>query len=683
LLPAGAQCPVPDVISRAVYAQFLDWLKAEVDAGRVQVKTVHDVIGGPLAPQVVVDPVPVRAGNLLLNPSYEQSSTAGGPSSCWANISNGPDSPPTITTTTDAHEGAKALAISVPATYDSWAYNLIAPVLDLGQCAPTAIAGHRYTFTGWYKGNGQIRIVAYWRNADNQWTRVDWGTAGTATLPAATAWTKGTLAFLAPAGATAVSAGFYVDGTAVNRSAGNSYTIDDTSLVDDDAGQLSVATSGTGSGTVSSSPAGIDCGAACQFTFVNGATVTLTAAPAAGSGFTSWSGACSGASAACVVTTNAAKSVTATFTLLPVQLGVVKAGSGSGTVTSSPAGIACGSTCQATFVNGTTVTLTAAPSVDSTFTGWSGACAGAATQCVVSMSAARSVTATFTVKALLQVMRTGTGTGAVSGSAGGIACGATCQASFANGTTVTLTAVAAPGSSFAAWSGACSGTATTCSLDMTSDRTATATFTANAALAVAGAGSGTGVVAGDGASGIDCGGVCNAQLINGSTVTLAAVAAPGSTFLGWSGACSGTSAICTLLMTADRIAIASFALNPPPAPVVATAPVVPAVTPAVIPAVAPPVIVARVSARPVARVRPKVSGSARVRRTLVCTRGSWTGSPTRYVFTWRRDGKVVIAHGSAYHVRPADRGHGIRCEVTAVNAKGSTTASSGALHIAV
>lgn len=76
-------------------------------------------------------------------------------------------------------------------------------------------------------------------------------------------------------------------------------------------------------------------------------------------------------------------------------LTVTKAGSGGGTVTSSPAGINCGGTCSAQFANGTGVTLTAAAAGGSTFGGWSGACTGTGA-CTVSMTQARSVTATFT-----------------------------------------------------------------------------------------------------------------------------------------------------------------------------------------------------------------------------------------------------------------------------------------------
>jgi phospholipase C len=75
-------------------------------------------------------------------------------------------------------------------------------------------------------------------------------------------------------------------------------------------------------------------------------------------------------------------------------LTVTPAGSGTGTVTSAPAGIDCGTTCSADFTTGTAVTLTAAPQTGYAFTGWSGACSGTGT-CAVTLSAASSVTATF------------------------------------------------------------------------------------------------------------------------------------------------------------------------------------------------------------------------------------------------------------------------------------------------
>jgi hypothetical protein len=159
---------------------------------------------------------------------------------------------------------------------------------------------------------------------------------------------------------------------------------------------LTVGKDGFGQGTVSSSPAGIDCGPTCSAQFPAGTTVTMTAAPSASSGFGGWGGACSG-TGPCTVTMDAAKSVTATFHLqLTILrfLGVGKAGTGQGLVVSNPAGIDCGTSCSRGFASGTAVTLTAAPASGSAFAGWSGACTGSGS-CAVTMDGNRDVTATF------------------------------------------------------------------------------------------------------------------------------------------------------------------------------------------------------------------------------------------------------------------------------------------------
>ena len=163
---------------------------------------------------------------------------------------------------------------------------------------------------------------------------------------------------------------------------------------------LTVTKSGSGDGTVSSTPAGIDCGSSCEHEFDQGTTVTLTATSDSNSTFTGWSGGgCSG-SGTCQVQLSSDRSVTANFTEnAPDQrsLSVSKAGSGSGTVGSTPAGIACGLSCSAAFVEGAVVTLTATPDSGSVFAGWSGACSGSA-GCQVTMSQVRTVTATFNAK---------------------------------------------------------------------------------------------------------------------------------------------------------------------------------------------------------------------------------------------------------------------------------------------
>jgi len=91
-----------------------------------------------------------------------------------------------------------------------------------------------------------------------------------------------------------------------------------------------------------------------------------------------------------------ASSNTGTTLVIPPQtLTVMKSGTGSGTVSSDPAGITCGATCSSSFSYNTVVTLSAAPDAGSTFAGWSGeGCSGAGT-CQVTMSQARNVTASF------------------------------------------------------------------------------------------------------------------------------------------------------------------------------------------------------------------------------------------------------------------------------------------------
>ena len=88
---------------------------------------------------------------------------------------------------------------------------------------------------------------------------------------------------------------------------------------------LTVTASGTGSGVITSSPAGIDCGSgadaaghsACTFQFDAAVTsVGLSAAPDARMGFGGFGGACSGTS--CTVSLSASASVSATFDKPPI-----------------------------------------------------------------------------------------------------------------------------------------------------------------------------------------------------------------------------------------------------------------------------------------------------------------------------------------------------------------------------
>jgi len=160
------------------------------------------------------------------------------------------------------------------------------------------------------------------------------------------------------------------------------------------------------------------------------------------------------------------------------QLTVTGPAANQGTITSSPAGISCPSQCTATFANGTVVTLTATAGSGYFFGGWSGGCTGTST-CTVTLSAATTVSASFTTGLGLTVTEAGGGTGTVTSTPAGINCSksttAVCSANFAPNTVVTLSETPATGSTFASWSGACTGTAA-CSVTLTAVSAVTATF---------------------------------------------------------------------------------------------------------------------------------------------------------------------------------------------------------------
>jgi hypothetical protein len=154
---------------------------------------------------------------------------------------------------------------------------------------------------------------------------------------------------------------------------------------------LSVTKTGTGTGRVTSVPAGIDCGADCTESVPEGTSVTFFVQPDSGSVFSGWSGVVCSGTGTCQVVASGAMSVTATFTrqTFPLTVSVT----GSGRVTSQPAGIDCGTDCAEGFAAGTSVSLTAVPAAGSVFAGWGGASDCADGQ--VSVTGPVSCTATF------------------------------------------------------------------------------------------------------------------------------------------------------------------------------------------------------------------------------------------------------------------------------------------------
>jgi len=158
---------------------------------------------------------------------------------------------------------------------------------------------------------------------------------------------------------------------------------------------LAVTREGEAGGSVSSNIPGIECGSICSHSFSNATKVSLTATPAEHFEFTGWSGGGCLGTGACELTLYSDTTVTAMFARITHKLTVSKSGSGSGTVTSEPGGIECGTICSARFNAAANVTLTATPS-NSTVS-WAGCTGASGNTCrVENLAADREVTATFT-----------------------------------------------------------------------------------------------------------------------------------------------------------------------------------------------------------------------------------------------------------------------------------------------
>ena len=242
------------------------------------------------------------------------------------------------------------------------------------------------------------------------------------------------------------------------------------------------------------------------------------------------------------------------------------ASAGPGRVTSRPAGIDCPGRCDHEVERGREIVLTARPTQDAAFVGWSGDCEDTE-PCRLGMRRDRAVQAQFREerqeRARLQVEPPANGR--ISGPRS-IDCGGVCDADFALGAEVTLQAEPDAGFRFDAWGEDCADRGNPCTLTMNGDRTASAAFVEQPAATV----SVTVTVTGDGTvtsepSGIDCPGTCSDDFpVSEDPLVLTPDATAPNTPVTWGADCAGATETCSLALDADRTAEVTFE---PPEPV--------------------------------------------------------------------------------------------------------------------
>ena len=293
----------------------------------------------------------------------------------------------------------------------------------------------------------------------------------------------------------------------------------------DEAKFLNVSLAGAGMGIVTGS--GINCGSVCMRSYTNNASVTLIAAPTAGSSFAGWSGACTNSSGPCSVTMDGARSVTATFvsgvanfvsleqptysvaegnegiTELSVPIVLSRPSPGSVvvhyTVRSGTANV--GTLYDADVGGSTAGNITFEPGQTKATARVKFAILGdyvsendeyfyvdfdsipVKSSDVYFLNYASKLTATVYIlnddpapgsTFALSVTKGGAGSGTVVGP--GIDCGNDCSETFASGTSITLTATPASGAIFKGWSGACTNITGPCTVQMTAAKSVSADF---------------------------------------------------------------------------------------------------------------------------------------------------------------------------------------------------------------
>ena len=198
-------------------AALLDWL---VRQPNTVVATVQQVIGGPVQPPVN-GPAPrqLSGSNLLHNPSLEAGTNLTAVPDCWGTNEYGKNTP-NFTRTSDAHSGSYAEHLDLTHFAGGGASTMVR--FDLGRCAPTAVPGHSYTMSAWFKSNAPVLFYIYTRDSHGVWS---WWRNSTV-KPASPSYAQAS--YTTPplrAGASAISIG-------LGLAQAGALTVDDYSLLD-------------------------------------------------------------------------------------------------------------------------------------------------------------------------------------------------------------------------------------------------------------------------------------------------------------------------------------------------------------------------------------------------------------------------------------------------------------------
>lgn len=349
---------------------------------------------------------------------------------------------------------------------------------------------------------------------------------------------------------------------------------------------LTVTKSLAAGGTITSSPAGIDCGNTCSYSFNTNSSVTLTAAATTGYVFSNWSGCTSANGNICTVTMNNSKTVTATFkTVTDTSAPKTTDNFTYGNFIINPPSIAPG---QSSSVS---VEVTNTSSTERNLTVWltgswtlsKSILLGAGIKTTIFFTVTPNSSTSLGVHPIqirqasqngtivsqgtltlvsvpttfytLTVNKSPAGGGTITSSSAGIDCGNTCStasANLASGTSIILTAIPITGCTFTGWTGACTGNGT-CTLSMNSNKIVGAGFNCprTYTLTIYTAGSGTVTKTPD-----------QTTYIDGQIVTLTANAGTKYNFSNWSFDLSGSANPTTITINNNKSVMATFIYVP-------------------------------------------------------------------------------------------------------------------------